>query len=301
VIRGDKVKVQVSVVRRSYDGPITLELRNLPQRVTTDKVVIPRGRNTAELELAVAPNAQVADRTDVYVQGTATAGFNKEVNSGFFRLSVEEVSFELRVDTPVLKLKPGDRGKVKVSVLRQGYQGPIAVELRRLPVQVKASKEAIPAGQNSGEIDLIVDARADSVERTNVQAVGTSTTGPNLQATSQNFTVIVQASPPVKASIEVRVDPKQVKLAPGGRAQVKVQVTRKNYDGPIAVELSDLPNQVIATKAIIPPGQNNVEIDLMAGPKAPAASKDVRAVARATGAPNVQDTSPAFTVIVQKK
>lgn len=297
--RGDKAKVKVNVVRRGYDGPITAELLNLPARVISTKDVIPRGQNSVELEVTVPPAATLGDKADVIVQGM-TSG-NQTIHSPKFQVSVQEAAFEISVETPGLKLMRGDKVKVKVNAVRLGYRGPIAVELRGLPAHVHAPKEVIPAGQNSIEINLTVDPKAEAVDKANIQAAGTSTTGPNLSAFSRNFPLTVQVPPAAKQSIEVRVENKQIKLGPGDRAKLKVTVVRKNYDGPIALEMLNLPNQVVGAKVLIPAGQNAGEIELMAGPKVTAGMRDIKVGATAVQAPNVQDTSPAITLILVKK
>ncbi len=65
--------------------------------------------------------------------------------------------FELRVDPAQVKLIAGMRGQVKVTVDRKGrdgYQGPIELELRGLPLGVTATHEVIPAGQNTVLVPL---------------------------------------------------------------------------------------------------------------------------------------------------
>lgn len=298
LVRGEKSQLRITAVRRGYDGPISLEVRNLPARVTAASETIARGKNSIDIEVKAPAGIPLTNRTDVFVRGTGKG--IPGVDSPNFALSIVDAAFELRVETSVLKLKKGDKAKVRVSAIRQGYQGPITVELRRLPPHVHASRETIARGQNAVEIDVTVDAKADPVERNNVQAFGTSTIGPSVQAISQDFTIVVHVVP-VKQAIEVRVEPRQVKLAQGGKVRVRVEVTRKGYEGPIAVELRDLPAGVTATKTVIPAGRDQGEIELTAGPKAPLRKDDARAFAAAMAAPGVQDTSPPFTLFVQKK
>jgi len=86
---GDKVKLKITAVRHGgYDGPIVLEVRNLPANVTAAKPTIEQGKTEVELEIAAAPNAAPGDKADVNILGTATAAGNQQNNTPNFTLSV---------------------------------------------------------------------------------------------------------------------------------------------------------------------------------------------------------------------
>lgn len=306
IMQGESGKVRVTAIRKGYQGAISLEVVDLPAHVTAAAAVIPAGRNNTDVDLVVGARADVGERRNLTVLGTALAAGGQKNTSNPFTLAVVAAkppvaSFDLRIEPKVVKLGKDDKGKVRVTATRHGYDGPIAVELKNLPPLVRASREVIAKNQTTVEIDIVADPKADTSERNNVHAVGNATVGPNLQAVSPNITLSVQGAPPPKPSIEVRVQPQQVKLTPGGNAKIKVTVVRKHYEGPIGIELSDLPNGVVAGKVIIPAGQNGTQVELSAGPKAPAGSKEVKAGATALAVPNVRDVSPAFTVTVGKK
>jgi hypothetical protein len=88
VAQGTKVKIKVTVVRKGYQGPVTLDLRNLPANVTTAKVTLDSGKTEAEMELTAATGAAVAERDDVHVLGTALTAANQQVSSRDFVVSV---------------------------------------------------------------------------------------------------------------------------------------------------------------------------------------------------------------------
>jgi hypothetical protein len=86
---GAKAKIKVSAVRKGgYQGPITLEVRNLPANVTAPKATIEMGKNEAEIEISAAANAAAGDKPDVNVLGTATAAANQQNASANFAVSV---------------------------------------------------------------------------------------------------------------------------------------------------------------------------------------------------------------------
>jgi tetratricopeptide (TPR) repeat protein len=102
---------------------------------------------------------------------------------------------------------------------------------------------------------------------------------------------------------DLRIEPGQLTLPPGGRARVRIVVDRKGKQGPqaaIEVELRRLPGGVGASKATIPAGQNAAEVELGSAPSAKGIHRDIIAVGTVRGV-NGQVTSPALTLNLQKK
>jgi hypothetical protein len=85
---GAKAKLKVTATRRTYQGPIAVEVRNLPANVTATKATIAQGQVVAEVEVTAAANAVVGKKADVQVAGIATAAGNATRVSPNFTLSV---------------------------------------------------------------------------------------------------------------------------------------------------------------------------------------------------------------------
>jgi hypothetical protein len=86
---GSKAKLKVTAVRHGgYDGPIALDLRNLPAKVTAAKMTLAKGQSAAEIEVTAAADAPAAARADVNVLGTAAALGNRQAASPNFTVSV---------------------------------------------------------------------------------------------------------------------------------------------------------------------------------------------------------------------
>jgi hypothetical protein len=102
---------------------------------------------------------------------------------------------------------------------------------------------------------------------------------------------------------ELTVSPMPLKLAPGGKAKLTVTAARKaGYQGPIGLELRNLPANVTAPKATIAMGETKTEIEVTAAENAAAGDKgDVNALGTATAAGNQQTASANFTVSIAKK
>ena len=66
--------VKVTATRKAgYKGPISVELRNLPAKVTAAKGTIAQDQSGTELELSAAADAAAAEAANVDALGAATA------------------------------------------------------------------------------------------------------------------------------------------------------------------------------------------------------------------------------------
>jgi hypothetical protein len=193
VAQGGKAMLKVAATRKAgYQGPITLEVRNLPANVTADKATIPSGQADVELAIAATPAAALGNKADINVLGTAVAAGNQQNASPNFTVTVEPppAPFALKVEPATVKLAPGDKTKLKVVVDRKGFAGEIAVEARNLPAGVTAPKATIAKDKESVEIELTAAATAQAADKADVAIVGAA---PNFSpAVSPKFTVSVQ-------------------------------------------------------------------------------------------------------------
>jgi hypothetical protein len=88
---GEKAKIKVTAQRKGgYKGPIGVELRNLPAKVTAGKSTIAADQTGVEIELAAAADAAAAEATNVDAQGTATALNNLQNASAAFVVRVQK-------------------------------------------------------------------------------------------------------------------------------------------------------------------------------------------------------------------
>jgi hypothetical protein len=178
-----------------------------------------------------------------------------------------------------------------------GFGDEIALAPAALPPNVAPMLKNIPKGQNEVKVQLTPAANVP---------LGTFAVVLTGKAKFQNRDYAVTAAPlsfVVGLPLALQVEPAVLKLTPGGKGTIKVQATRKGgYQGPIALELKNLPANVTAAKATIPMGKDSVGIEVFATAKAtPVEKKDVQVQGTATAAGNQQQVSPNFAVAVTKK
>jgi hypothetical protein len=91
VKQGGKATIKITAQRlANYDGPITLEVRNLPANVQAAKVTIAKGQTVADIEITVPDNVAIGPKTDVNVLGTATAAGNQQAASPNFVVEIQK-------------------------------------------------------------------------------------------------------------------------------------------------------------------------------------------------------------------
>jgi hypothetical protein len=78
------------------------------------------------------------------------------------------------------------------AIRKGGYKGPIALDVRKLPAMVTATKATIAADQNTVEIELAAAPTAPVAEAAGVDVAGTATALNNMTNASPGFTVRVQ-------------------------------------------------------------------------------------------------------------
>jgi hypothetical protein len=301
VAAGASTRVKVTAARTGYLGLIMVELRNLPARVTAPRTALAAGEASVEIEVTAAADAATGSKTDVQAVGMAAAPSPTEVASSPFTLDVTSPApapFSLKTQQAAVKLAQGARVKIKITTVRNSYQGPVTVELRNLPSGVEAPKGLIQADKNEVELELTATSSATLGIRKDLAVLGTTTAPASPQVVSPSFSLEV-----VKADAQdfaLHVEPARVVVKAGGRAKVTVVADRtKGYKGPITVDLQALPGHVTAAQNVIPEGKDRVSLELYADPQAVTVDKlDVSARGQLSAGDNHSISSPTFIVSV---
>src|SRR5439155_14265572 len=99
----------------------------------------------------------------VDVLGTAPLG-NQQASSPAFTVRVQPPPpvLGLKVEPAAVTLKPGAKAKLKVTVERKNFAGPVAVTVEGLPAKVTAAAVTVPAEQSAAEVALTAAADADA-------------------------------------------------------------------------------------------------------------------------------------------
>ena len=193
ILRGVPLNLIVSAKREATaTEDIVLAVVGLPPNVTVVPKNIPKGKNDIELPITADGKAALGSTTIVVRASTKAGGKEFAYYSGPINLVIVS-PVEVKLEPTPFSLKPGDKKKAKVTTTRKGgYDGPIDVELKNLPVNVTSAKATIPKGQNMIEIEVIAAPNAVAGEKPDVNALATATGAGNQQATSANITVRIE-------------------------------------------------------------------------------------------------------------
>ena len=259
-----------------FDGEIVLTVVGLPPGVTATPNSIPAGKAETAIEFRLSEKANLGSFAFTVV------GRGRQ-NDHQFTATLQPSPlmvgqpFDLKIQPNPVPLVAGGRATLTVTASRKGgYGGPIGLEFRNLPAQVKASRAIIGSGKSATTVTLTAAADAPIGSRGDVDLLGTVRLG-NQQAASPAFTVHVQAPPRL---LTVKAEPAAVMLKPGSKVKIKVTIERKHFAGPIAVTIEGLPPKVTAAAVTVPPEQSTAEIELAAAADADSAKTDATVTAK---------------------
>jgi hypothetical protein len=314
------VAIVVNAKRTGYAGPITLSLVGHPD--LTGTATIGAGQNAAVLVVKAAKDVPMGPYI-VTVVGEAT--INKEVVHTVINVRpsvsqslanlpfpprhlVSEIALAVRERSPfslIARLEhdgavAGLPATIKLIVERdKGFDAEIVLTPPTgLPPGVAMpALKPIAKGQNEMLIQLPLP------PKTPLGQFLLTFTGKAKQA-GKDFAVLAAplAIDVIAVPFELSVAPAPVKVKPGETVKLKVTAVRKGgYNGPIGLEVRNLPAKVTAAKSSIAMGQTFIEVEISAAADtAPGSKMDVQVGGTATAFNNVANSSPVFTITIEK-
>lgn len=310
----------LQVNRQGYTGPIDVEVEG-PPGITGSTTIKPNQASglllvQAQPDVAMGPYmiqvsgkakidgrvvTRVANVRSSIVQSLAGLQYPPRTLYNHIAVAVrEKAPFTLaaRFDPP--EGVPGLPANLIVSAKRlMGFDEEIALNpLGGLPASEKP-QALKPIAKGKDEIKLQIPLTAKIPLGDHLIFVTGKAKQKDKEYSASAMPVSLSVGPPFVLKVEG-----PLKLAAGDKdaSKLKVIATRKGgYDGPIDLEVKNLPANVTADKAAIAKGSTTGEIVIRAAESAAAGTKaDVQVIGKAaTG--KLQNTSPNFTVIVEKK
>jgi hypothetical protein len=326
VAQGGTFSLPIVVARRDYTGPIEVSVTGHPG--VSGSLTIPAAAGpptppnvpAGNLIISVKPDAPLGplvltvngkatiNGKPVVVAASVTSAVKAQLANlpypprplldGLAVAVTSKPPFALTAKVDAGEALPGVAATVTVTAVRDaGFTEEIVLAPGALPPNVTAALKPIPKGVNEVKVTLTPAANA---------ALGSSPFTLIGRAKVQGKDMAAMSAPaplPVSLPFELKAEPSPLKLAPGGKAVLKVTATRKGgYAGPIALEIRNLPANVTAVKATIAMGQSAADVEVTAAANAVAGDKaDVNVLGTASGAANQTAATPNFTLSVGKK
>jgi formylglycine-generating enzyme required for sulfatase activity/serine/threonine protein kinase len=163
--------LEVIVERNGHEGPIELNVLDLPNQVSLSLPRIPTGSSTARLELIAAADAEAGEKTARIIAKIGDIMLAEQckvtvVASGKPAPPTAPPTVAIRIQAGgEFSVMRGSSKKLPVRIERQGYQGPISIELRDSQNQVQAPPVTLEGGKDEIELDLraLANATVDEV------------------------------------------------------------------------------------------------------------------------------------------
>jgi hypothetical protein len=195
-VPGGKANVIITATRDpGFEDEITLTPpTGLPPTIPPPKTIPAIGKGKNETSFPLDLNVKTPQGEYFVLVSAKTKHQGKELSGAAPPLLlVLGLPFDLKVEPASVSLQPGEKAKLKVTAIRKGgYKGPIALDVRKLPAMVTATKATIAADQNTVEIELAAAPTAPVAEAAGVDVAGTATALNNMTNASPGFTVRVQ-------------------------------------------------------------------------------------------------------------
>ncbi|MBI1914041.1 MAG: PPC domain-containing protein [Planctomycetes bacterium] len=321
---GGTFSTPIFLTRREFAAPIEVSVLGSPN--LTGKVTIPAtaapnpAAPVATLTVTVKPDAQMGPMPFL-IQGKATVAGKTVVRTATARSVLNLTLANLPYPPPqyetnlgvAIKLKPpftlaakfdapqtmpGQPITATVTAIRTpGFVDEIVLGVAGLPPTVKPMLKNIPKGQNEVKVQFVPVPKAPPGQFGVTFTGRARFQGADVSANTTPVSLVLALVP-----FDLKVEPALLQLATGAKAKLKVTATRRTYQGPIVVEVRNLPANVSATKATIAQGQVVAEVEVTAAGNAVAGNKaDVQVAGIATAAGNATRLSPNFTLSVLKK
>jgi hypothetical protein len=134
-------------------------------------------------------------------------------------------TFRVEISSSVVQAAPGTRCRIPVRIVRNGYDGPIAIEFKGLPAGTWALKNTIQSAHDAGELELVVESGATATATGQAAVVGTPVVPVihplrGLAVSSEPFSIQIvgRASSPAATGQQPSIMGEQKDIDKGGRS-----------------------------------------------------------------------------------
>ena len=296
LLRGGTVAVGVTVLRRGFNGPITLDISDPPAGLHVRQGAIAEGAAVGSFSVTTSSEAKF-ERVNLRVTGRASASPAGPVIAGTRLLSLSPPDqppslvlnqvglpaaiamappLSFGIDPGPIELAHGHSLAIPVKVIRTpGLEGSpaLAIASYPLPPGFAVPESTIAEGLAQGEAKVVAAIEAP-LGRTSVVLTAKGKVG-GRERTLALPAVIVDVVRPASASVNAPVT-----LKPGETFELRGRVERKApFAGPVTVRLEGLPTGLSADPGVVPPERSDFTLKLIAAGDAPAATLASRLVA----------------------
>ena len=247
--------------RRLFDGPVRLEVLDLPKGVTVPLVELPEKATAGAMNIAVAKNAKVGESHILTVEVHSLANHKISARETF-QLNVEPPPGKLQLAvSPQVTLYPGTKNKITVKIARQEFTGPIQLDVTGAPRGVHFESVTIPADKNETEIEVFAakEVQPGGPPLNNLRVTAKAMIAEKITA---SVPLVLKIEPPAP-TMQLAVSPR-IQVYPGGKATFGVKIARQRFTGPVRID-AQKPGYLTIAPITIPADQTEGEMEVSAG------------------------------------
>jgi len=233
VYEGYQNRIGFSLARERFEGPLRLEVLDLPKGVHIPLVPLDEKTTEGFLDIRVDKGTEVGRKTlEVEVHSMLS---HKTSARAKLELNIEPAPGKLQIAvSPSITVYPKTRNSFTAKVARSPeVKGAVELEVEGAPDGVDIPSITIPEDKSEGEFTVSADkATAESPTTHNLRLNARVKVAEKITA-SLPFQLVLAPPPP---TIQLAVAPK-VPVYPGGKASFSVKIARNRFKGPVVVGL----------------------------------------------------------------
>ena len=247
-----KSELEVQVTRNGNKGSIKVSFKGLPEGVTSspESLDIKEGSSSGKVVFKASPS--LGDAV-VKASVSVAAELKKMSTSGSLNIVVNKVSRPEFGKVEKFVLQPGASKTVSVSFKRNGFSGQAPITVSGGGASLTAKVESPADSTNAEDIQITISANTAAVDGL-----------VNLEVTTNAYGRKVVEKIPVEISrYPFRVESfRVIDLKRSSSEVIRLPVKRQNYNGPLDIELKNLPFGVDASAKLVPAGGQEVSVTL---------------------------------------
>ena len=247
-----KGELEVRVTRNGNKGSIKVSFQGLPDGVTSSPELLDIKEGSSAGKVVFQASQSLGDAV-VKASVSVEAKLKEMSASGSIDVVVNKVSRPEFGKVEKFVLQPGASKTVLVSLKRNGFSGQAPVTVSGGGASLTAKVESPADGKDAEVVQIIVSAAATAVDGL-----------VNLEVATNAYGRKVVGKIPVEiCRYPFRVESfRVIDLKRSSSEVIRLPIKRRSYDGPLDIELKNLPSGVDASAKLVPEGGQEVSVAL---------------------------------------
>ncbi len=251
---GQTTTVKLPVTRGGSSGAIQVQVAGAPEGVTVKAKEIPADKSEGALELVASDKLGEQD-LKATIKITVKAGSTQAEKD--LPVVVSKIKLPSFQAAKAILLQPGAVATVDLTISRNGYQGPLDLQVENLPNKVTGTVAKVAANQNTAKLQITAGADA-----------------PDARQPARVTTTVYGRTVTVDVPLQINRTPFRVmaftvvNIKPGETKRIEVPVERQSYKGALQIEPSALPEGITIKKVTVAPDKKTVALEIVAAENA---------------------------------